>query len=176
MKILPQPNPLRDYIVDESIRIAGEQDLVVAVHTGYWGDFRLMDPLHMIPTLQRHPSVRFDVYHVGFPWLRPALMLGKGFPNVWTNFCWTHVVSTRYAMDALDEAIDLLPTNKVIGFGGDYQVPVEKVYGHLVMARENMARVLGARVERGMMTEGEAVGMAHQWLWDNPRDVYRLNC
>ena len=176
MPELPPCNPLRDLIVDESIRFAGEQDLVVCVHTGYWGDFRQLDPLHMIPLLERHPTVRFDIYHVGYPWVRQALMLAKGFPNVWLNFCWTHIISPRFAMDALDEAIDLLPANKVLGFGGDYGTPVEKVYGHLVMAREDIARVLAARIARATMTEEQALALAHQWLWENPRELYRLKC
>lgn len=32
--------------------------------------------------------------------------------------------------------------NKVIAFGGDYRVAVQKVYGHLVLAREVAAFVL----------------------------------
>jgi predicted TIM-barrel fold metal-dependent hydrolase len=171
---LPMDNPLRDYLVDEMIRFAGEQDLTVCVHTGYWGDFRRLDPLHMIPLLERHPRVRFDLYHLGYPWMRESLMLGKGFPNVWLNFCWTHIISQRFAMDGLDEAIDLLPVNKIIGFGGDYNIPVEKVYGHLVMAREDIARVLAARIERGLVDEDQALDMARQWLWDNPKELYRL--
>lgn len=172
---LPVVNPLRDYLVDEAIRFAGEHDLAVAVHTGYWGDFRTLDPLHMIPLLERHPKVRFDLYHLGYPWVRQSLMLGKGFPNVWLNFCWTHIISQRFAMDALDEAIDLLPTNKLLGFGGDYHLPVEKVYGHLTMAREDIARVLAARITRGQMTEDQALGLARKWLWDNPKELYRLH-
>jgi predicted TIM-barrel fold metal-dependent hydrolase len=171
---LPYRNPLRDYVVDEMIRFAGEQDLVVAVHTGYWGDFRTLDPLHMIPILERHPKVRFDLYHLGYPWVRESLMLGKGFANVWINFCWTHVISQKFAQDGLDEAIDLLPMNKIIGFGGDYHLPVEKTYGHLVMAREDIARVLAARIERKQMTEDQAIGLARKWLWDNPVELYQL--
>jgi len=171
---LPSRNPLRDYFVDEMIRIAGELDLVVCVHTGYWGDFRVLDPLHMIPILERHPKVRFDLYHLGYPWVRESLMLGKGFPNVWLNFCWTHIISQRFAMDGLDEAIDLIPMNKIIGFGGDYATPVEKVYGHLVMAREDIAAVLARRIERGSVSEDEALSLARQWLWDNPKELYRL--
>jgi len=172
---LPAINPLRDWLVDEMIRFAGEQDLTVAVHTGYWGDFRALDPLHMIPILQRHPGVRFDLYHLGYPWLRESLMLGKGFSNVWLNFCWTHIISQRFAMDGLDEAIDVVPMNKVIGFGGDYGLPVEKVYGHIVMAREDIARVLARRIERGDMTEDQALGLARKWLWDNPKSLYHLD-
>jgi len=172
---LPWSNPLRDYVVDEMIRFAGEQDLVVAVHTGYWGDFRTLDPLHMIPVIEGHPKVRFDMYHLGYPWVRESLMLGKGYANVWLNFCWTHVISQRFAMDALDEAIDLIPMNKLIGFGGDYHLPVEKTYGHLVMAREDIARVLAARIERKQMTEDQAAALARKWLWDNPVELYRLD-
>jgi predicted TIM-barrel fold metal-dependent hydrolase len=171
---LPWVNPLRDFLVDEAIRYAGQQDLVVAVHTGYWGDFRTLDPLHMIPVLERHRGVRFDVYHLGYPWMRESLMLGKGFPNVWLNFCWTHIISQKFAMDALDEAIDLVPMSKLLAFGGDYATPVEKVYGHLQMALEGIANVLAGRVEDGWMTEEEALRVAHAWLWDNPVELYRL--
>jgi predicted TIM-barrel fold metal-dependent hydrolase len=171
---LPVPNPLRDYIVDQTIAFATEADLVICVHTGYWGDFRTLDPLHMIPILQRHPNARFDIYHVGYPWMREALMLGKGFPNVWLNFCWTHIISQRFATDALDEAIDLIPMNKLLAFGGDYGVPIEKVYGHLVMAREDVARVLARRIERGQVTEDQALGLARKWFRENPVSLYRL--
>lgn len=171
---LTTPNPLRDYVVDQVIAFATEQDLVICVHTGYWGDFRTLDPLHMIPLLQRHPKTRFDIYHLGYPWMREALMLGKGFPNVWLNLCWTHVISQRFAMAGLDEAIDVIPMNKLLAFGGDYGLPVEKVYGHLVMARENIARVLARRIEEGHITESKALDLARKWFWDNPVELYRL--
>lgn len=172
---LPAVNPLRDYVVDQVIRFATESELVVCVHTGYWGDFRTLDPLHMIPILQRHPKTRFDIYHLGYPWLREAIMLGKGFPNVWLNLCWTHIISQRFAVIGLDELIDVVPVNKVIAFGGDYGTPVEKVYGHLLMAREDVARVLGQRIKEGEMTESKALSLARKWFWDNPVELYRLN-
>ncbi|HIJ66029.1 MAG TPA: amidohydrolase family protein [Candidatus Hydrogenedentes bacterium] len=172
---LPPQNPLRDYVIDQIIAYATEQDLVVCVHTGYWGDFRQLDPVHMIPLLMRHPKTRFDIYHLGFPWMRQALMLGKGFPNVWLNLCWTHVISQRFVVTALDEAIDLIPMNKLLAFGGDYGIPVEKVYGHLVMAREDIACVLARRIQAGQMTEAQAIELAKKWFWDNPKELYRLN-
>ena len=42
---------------------------------------------------------------------------------------------------ARDEAIGPLPMNKPRAFGGDYATLVEKVHGHLVLARENIAEV-----------------------------------
>ncbi|HOJ33182.1 MAG TPA: amidohydrolase family protein [Candidatus Hydrogenedentes bacterium] len=173
-KTLPLPNPLRDYVVDEVIRFAAEQHMVICVHTGYWGDFRMLDPTHMIPILQRHPKARFDIYHLGYPWMREAIMLGKGFPNVWLNLCWTHIISQKFVQIAVDELIDLIPVNKVIGFGGDYGLPVEKVYGHLVMARQDFARVFARRIADGDLTENQALAILKNWLWDNPKELYDL--
>ncbi len=166
---------LKDYITDEMIAFVGAQDLTVAVHTGYWGDFRQVDPTHMIPLLMRHPDVRFDIYHAGYPYVREALMMGKGFSNVWLNFCWTHIISQKFATDALDEAMDLVPVNKILAFGGDYRVPVEKVYGHLVMAREDVARVLGRRLEAGLLTDTQASRILRLWFHDNAVELYRLS-
>lgn len=165
---------LGDFLLERTLEYVKELGLVVSVHTGYWGDFRGLNPLHMIPVLQRHPGVRFDLFHLGYPWVRETLMLGKGFPNVWINLCWTHIISQRCAAEALDEAIDLLPANKLLAFGGDYGLPVEKVYGHLFMARENVARVLAARVGKGCFTETEALDLARRWFWRNPIELYRL--
>jgi len=168
--------PLTSFVADWGIRIATEQDLVIAIHTGYWQDFRKLNPANLIPLLRRHPDARFDVYHAGYPYVREALMLAKGFPNVWLNFCWTHIISRHFARQALAEALDLLPVNKVLAFGGDYGTEaLEKVYGHLVMARENVAAVLAGRIDQGQMSTSDALRIAHCWFWDNPKELYRLN-
>jgi len=74
---------------------------------------------------------------------------------------------------ALRAWIDLVPRSKVLGFGGDYCV-VEKVYGQLVLARENIATVLAERIAGGGMTRTQASTWVRALLWDNPREVYRL--
>jgi len=171
---LPDMNPLRDFLNEAIMDICAEQDLVVAVHTGMWGDFRELAPTHMIPIIMRHPNTRFDVYHMGMPNVRECGVMGKNFPNVWLNLCWTHIISQKMTCSALDEWIDMVPVNKILAFGGDYRLPVEKIWGHLVMAREDIARVLGSRVDDGLMTEDEAIEIARKWFWDNPRELYRL--
>jgi predicted TIM-barrel fold metal-dependent hydrolase len=172
-------NPLRDYLVDEFIKFAGLNDMVIAVHTGFLSTLRHHHAMDVAPLIMRHRDVRFDVYHVGYPRWREPLTLAKCQPNVWVNFCGTYLVSGRFAQAALDEAIDLLPSSKIIAFGGDYGsvcgVPVEKVYGHLVMAREVIARVLAKRIEEGQLTQAQALDLARQWFWDNPKELYRLN-
>jgi predicted TIM-barrel fold metal-dependent hydrolase len=173
-KQLPERNPLRDFLTEEMLEVAADQDLTVAVHAGMWGDFRAMAAEHMIPIVPRHPRTRFDLYHMGMPETRDAGLIGKNFPNVWLNMCWSHVISQKMATSALDEWLDLVPVNKLIAFGGDYNKPVEKVYGALVMAREDIARVLAGRIADGQMTESEAAALAKKWFFDNPRELYRL--
>jgi len=175
----PQGSPAwQDYLHHRMLEAAGERDLPVAVHTGIiwnnWNDFTEIHPRNLIPLLQAHRNTRFDCYHAGIPWVGTVGVMGKTFPNLWLNLCWCHVISPEMTVRALSEWLDLVPANKIIAFGGDYAIPVEKTYGHLVMARENIARVLAARIEQGVMNEEEAVDLARRWFYDNPVTLYRL--
>ncbi|MEM2428834.1 MAG: amidohydrolase, partial [Candidatus Bathyarchaeia archaeon] len=119
-------------------------------------------------------DAKFDLYHAGIPWVRELGVIGKTFPNVWLNLCWCHVISQEMARSALDEWIDLMPITKIIGFGGDYSIPVEKIYGHLVMAKEDIAEVLARRISRGLMKRSEALEIARMWFYENPVELYGL--
>lgn len=170
----PDMKPLQDFLREFIMDVCAEEDLVVAVHAGMWGDFRDLDPTLIMPVMMRHPKTRFDLYHMGMPNVRECGVMGKNLPNVWLNLCWTHIISQKMTRAALDEWLDMVPVNKILAFGGDYGLPVEKVWGHLVMAREDIARVLGGRVDDGLMTVEQAIGVAHRWFWENPRELYRL--
>jgi len=176
---LPDLNPLQSYILNELFETCADMDLVVAVHTGmgsmWWGDFRQLDPKHMIPIVMKHPRTKFDIYHMGMPWVRETAIIGKNFPNAWLNLCWSHIISPQMAISALDEWIDLVPVNKIIAFGGDYgALQAECIYGHLIMARENIAKVLGRRVKDGQMSMNEAVSLAEDWFYNVPKDLYKV--
>lgn len=172
---LPQPHPLHTYLLDELCGVAAREGLVVATHAGVWGDFRQLNGTHMIPVFMRHPETRFDLYHLSFPQVHEAVVIAKNFPNVWTNLAWTHIVSPTLAREGMRELLDEVPVNKVLGFGGDYMPrAVDKVIGHLRMAQENIAGVLGERVEEGLSSEEEALGIARKWLWENPLQAYGL--
>ena len=56
-------------------------------------------------------------------------------------------MSPEITTRALLSYIDLLPMHKIFGFGGDYQV-VEKVYGHLQLAKRDIARALAEKINR----------------------------
>ncbi|MFC1454315.1 amidohydrolase family protein, partial [Verrucomicrobiota bacterium] len=170
---------LNFFIHNEMLTIAGKLNLVVAVHCGIlwnnWNDFYTTHPRYMIPLLLRHQKTKFDLYHAGIPWVREMGVIGKDFPNAYLNLCWCHIISPRMTVSLLDEWMDLVPLNKITGFGGDYCRPVEKVYGHLMMAKQNIARVLAGRVSDGLMSEKEALRVAQQFLFENPKELYQLD-
>jgi predicted RNA methylase len=64
--------------------------------------------------------------------------------------------------------------NKVFAFGADYVRCIEKVYGHLHIARENVAIVLGDRVDRQLMDLDEAKQVLKAWFYDNPKQFYGI--
>ena len=165
---------LEGYLVDRAMEIAADLDLPVAVHTGMWDDFPKIDAKNFIPWIMRHPETRIDLYHLSMPSVRDAIVIGKNFPNVWLNLCWTHIISPEMTRSAIGEILDLVPINKILGFGGDYGTPVEKVVGHRQMAFENIAIPLARRIDDGLMNRSDAIEIAHMWLWENPIDLYKL--
>ncbi len=163
-----------DLLYDRLFDVAAQAGVPVAVHTGYWEDFREVDPKLMLGFALRRRDVRFDLFHLGVPMVRDAILIGKNLPNVTLNLTWCPVVSQLQTEQALEEIIDQVPLTKVIAFGGDYRVAVQKVYGHLVMAREAAAAALARRVDDGDFDQEEALRIARLWFRENPARIYGL--
>ncbi|MCK5803680.1 MAG: amidohydrolase family protein [Lentisphaeria bacterium] len=167
------------WIMHEAIRQAPAFRLPVAVHCGIiwnnWGDFRTLDPLRLIPLIQKHRNTQFDLYHGGIPWMREIAVMANQYPNVWLNLVWCHQISPYMTESMLNEWMDLVPANKIIGFAGDNCDGPEKTFGVLMMARENIARALAVRVLRGQMNEERALEITRLWFHQNPRTLYSLD-
>ena len=170
---------LRDFVAHAMIEAAGRVGMVIIFHCGckgLWGDYRTANAANMVPVFMQHPEVRFELYHGGLPWSRETGFIAKGFPNVWLNLCWAHALSQTMARSTLDEWLDLVPANKIIGFGADQFLWLEWVVGDLIQARENIAAVLAKRVQAGIFTEEHALNVARMMLFDNSKNLYKLDC
>lgn len=164
---------LRTYIHNELLRVAARLGLPVAVHTGFH-NFDEYHPKHFYPVIRRYPEVHFDLFHFGFPYGRDLLGMAATCANTSVNLCWAHSMNAAMMAQGLDECIDILGADKIIGFGSDVRFMVEKVYGHAKLARWNIARVLAARVDSGWMDLDEAKCLGRQWLFDNPARIYKI--
>jgi predicted TIM-barrel fold metal-dependent hydrolase len=163
------------WFFDGSLEAVRDAGIVAAVHTGVWGDINYKSPLLLFPVVERHPDVTFDVYHMGMPFVRECGFLGKNYPNAYLNLCWSHIVSDRMAVSALDEWLDYVPVSKVFGFGADFSTMPENIWAHLRIARENLAEVFSGRIARGRMDLDDARHVLALWMYDNPARVYGLD-
>jgi len=169
---------LRDYAAHILVRTAGELGLPVSYHTGFegtWEDFRECNPSRLIPVFLRYRDTRFDIYHSGTVWDREVGMIGLSCPNVWINQCWAHGLSKEMTRAALDGWLDMVPSNKIIAFGGDTLVQIEGSLGDLIQVRELISSVLARRIREGVLTEEQALELANRMLYENPKELYRLS-
>ncbi len=165
---------LQATLLDVLLTKAAEWDWPVAVHSGVWGDFRMMEPKLLINLVIKYPGTRFDIYHLGMPFVRECLFVAKNFPNAYLDLCWCYVVSQEMTRQTINEILDTVPVNKIHGFGGDYIWGVENVYGHLVMARETLADAFADRIGRGQLDLDDAKHILRLWLHDNPARFYGI--
>ena len=162
--------PVQDYMVHRVIQFAEEKQLPVQIHTGLQEGnanfIRNSDPSLLTNLFFEYPKVNFDIFHASYPFSRILACLAKNFRNVYIDMCWFHIMSQSASRSMLHEWLDLVPANKIFGFGGDYCF-VEGVYGHAVMAREDIARVLAERVEDGRLDERGAIKVGRMLLREN---------
>ena len=167
---------LQDHIIFFLAKMAGEMDLVFQIHTGVqtnWGIIPNSDPLLLIPLIHANKATRFDLFHAGYPYSREIGMLGKHCPNVWLNMCWMYVITMEGSRQSLSEWIDLVPGDRILGFGSDVPSP-EFIYGHLVMARSCIADILTQKVERDFLSKEVALDLLQKMLRDNAIKLYGL--
>ncbi len=170
--------PLQDYMFGKIADACARNDLPLQIHTGLFYDtdrnVTQTDPSLLIPFIIRHKATRFVLMHAGYPYGGPLLAMAKNLPNVTLDLCWAYIISPAYAGRFLDEAIETVPADKILGFGGDYQV-AEGTYGHAVLCREVVSKVLAGKVAAGYWSEGEALRFARAILRENALRVFRLN-
>ena len=174
----PAGRVLEDYLVFECCRAASKAELTIQFHIGLragnWGGLEGASPAPMVKLLQAFPEARFDFSHSGYPYLREGGVLAKTFPNVYLNLSWIHIVSPIGVRGALKEWLRMVPYSKIIGFGDDVYYP-EIVYGHLKIARQNVAAVLAEMIEAGTIDTETALDVARAMFYDNPRMLYGID-
>lgn len=173
---LPPSIHFQNYMMHRVLAEAERRGLVLQVHTGILagrGNLGNTDPVLLNNLFLRYANLKFDLFHIGFPYHDRMAALVKICPNVFIDMCWAHVVSPQTSANILDEWLECVPANKIMGFGGDY-VLVAGVYGHLELARRNIARVLAGKIASGLLTRSQAKKMARMLLYDNPAALFHL--
>jgi len=88
-------------------------------------------------------------------------------PNLCLAGYWWHNFFPNSIAQAIDERLDMLPTNRQIGFFSDAYC-VEWLYAKSKLVRMELAKALVARIARGQYTLDGAVEIAKKLLQETP--------
>ncbi len=167
----------QDYMMHYILEIANRYSIVVQFHTGTMttnrADLSNTNPILLNNLFVEYSQVKFDIFHIGYPFQSSLSALGKMFPNVFLNMCWAHIISPAACVQTLDDWFDAVPINKIIAFGGD-QFVVDCVYGHELLAKMNVSEALAKKVNKGFFEIEQAKWIAKRLFYDNPKELYGM--
>jgi uncharacterized protein len=169
--------PLQDYMMRRVLDQAKLYKIPVQIHTGFqqYGNFiGNSNPTHLVNLFREYPSVNFVLFHGSYPYGGELSAIAKAFGNVYLDLTWVYVLSPSFSLRYLHEWLETIPASKITGFGGDY-ANVENAYGHLLFARQIIARVLIEKVKDGYFSEAEAKNIGRLILRDNAIKLYKLS-
>jgi hypothetical protein len=169
---------LGDYMMHRVCAVANDLNLPFQIHTGIQeGNGNIIsnsDPTLLSNLFLEFGNARFDLFHMGYPYVMETGTLAKMFRNVFIDMCWGHIISPEAARRGLAEWLDAVPANKISAFGGDYGF-VDGVYGHQLLARQNVAAALAQKVSDGSMSLSRAREVADWMFVDNPKNLFSLD-
>jgi len=167
----------QDYMLHAALRLADQHAWPVQFHTGIQeGNGNVIanaNPALLTNLFLEYENVKFDIFHMGYPYVMELGNLAKNFRNVFIDMAWGHIISPEAARRALVEWLDAVPANKISAFGGDYCF-VDGVYGHQCLARSNVAAALAQKVADGSFKLRRATEIARWIFVDNPVRIFNL--
>jgi len=168
--------PLQDFLMHYFIQRSIQHDLPVQIHTGIFellrNDVSNSNPAFLCNLFMKYRDCDFDIFHAGFPYSEELMAICKQFPNVYFDLCWIADISSELYCRTLKLLLEILPSTKIFGFGGDYMF-IEGMYGGQKIARESVIRVLYDKINNGYMDFEQAIDIAEKIFYLNPKEVYR---
>jgi hypothetical protein len=118
--------------------------------------------------VSRHPRLRFMCFLSSRHANQSLCTLCRELPNLSLSGYWWHNFFPSTIRQVMEERLDMLPTNRQIGFFSDAYC-IEWAYAKSVLVRGELARVLAAKIEAGQYDEDMAVGIAKSIFFETPQ-------
>jgi glucuronate isomerase len=118
----------------------------------------------------RHPRLRFQCFLASRHANQSLCTLARELPNFSLAGYWWHNFFPGVMRQVFEERLDMLPTNRQIGFFSDAYC-VEWTYAKAVIVRKQMAQVLAGKIEHGQYNRDEALAVARAVLYDSPQSL-----
>ncbi|MHB8970080.1 MAG: hypothetical protein ACYC3X_17330 [Pirellulaceae bacterium] len=118
----------------------------------------------------RHPDLRFQCFLASHHANQSLCTLARELPNFSLAGYWWHNFFPATIVRVIEERLDMLPTNKQVGFFSDAYC-VEWTYAKLRIVRKQLAHVLAHKVLQGQYSREDALAVARAILFDSPRSL-----
>lgn len=153
------------------------------IHTGLaWMFDGGSNALNLSYLFQKFPDIHFDLFHGNYPYNNLAGMLHQ-IRNISADLCWLPAISPTAAQRNLVELFEVgdmvadmpyhQPGLRTSLFGGDSRL-VEGSYGGLQLAKDVLIRALEDLYTRGHIFEQDAIALAENVLYHNPKRIFSL--
>jgi len=116
----------------------------------------------------RHPGLRFQCFLASAHANQSLCTLCRELPNLSLAGCWWHNFFPSVMARVMAERLDMLPTNKHVGFFSDAYC-IEWAYAKVLIVKRILAKVLSEKVELGQYDADLAVGIAREILFETPQ-------
>jgi len=120
--------------------------------------------------ISRHPELRFQCFLASRHANQSLCTLCRELPNLSLAGYWWHNFFPSVMRQVMEERLDMLPTNKQIGFFSD-AYSIEWSYAKAKMVGAQLAVVLAHKVAQGQYTRSDAREIARAILFDSPRAI-----
>jgi hypothetical protein len=117
-----------------------------------------------------HPGIRFQCFLASRHANQSLCTLCRELPNLSLAGYWWHNFFPSVMRQVMEERLDMLPTNRQIGFFSDAYC-IEWAYAKWAMVRSQLAAVLAGKIEQGQYTKAEALEVARAVLYDAPQQL-----
>lgn len=118
----------------------------------------------------RHPKLKFQCFLSSRHANQSLCTLARELPNFSLAGYWWHNFFPDVMRQVMSERLDMLPTNKQVGFFSDAYC-VEWVYAKAMLVRRQLACVLAGRIEQNQYTLSEALTIAEAILYHTPQHL-----
>ncbi|WP_300193382.1 amidohydrolase family protein, partial [Mesotoga sp.] len=90
------PEIVQDYVMHHILSAANERGIFIQFHTGLLegnrGILSNSNPELLENLFSKYPRVKFDLFHIGYPYWGGTAALAKTYPNVYIDMCWSHII------------------------------------------------------------------------------------
>jgi glucuronate isomerase len=120
--------------------------------------------------ISRHPKLRFQCFLASRHANQSMCTLCRELPNLSLAGYWWHNFFPSVMRQVMEERLDMVPTNKQIGFFSD-AYSIEWSYAKAKVVCTQLAVVLADKVAQGQYTRSDAKDIARAILFDSPRTL-----